>query len=157
MKALIVYFSRTGHTKKVGDELANALTGDVEEIVDTANRSGPVGWLMSGREGSGRKLAKIEPAKKDASQYDIVVIGTPIWAGNMSSPVRTYLTENKAKLKNVAYFCTAGSGTGSEKTFAGMEEVVGKKPKVMLVITMADIRAGTASEKVKKFAADLKV
>ncbi len=109
MQALVVYYSRTGHTKKVGDELAKALPGDVEEIVDTANRAGPIGWLMSGREGSGKKLAKIQPVKKDPANYDIVVIGTPIWAANMSSPVRTYLTENKAKFKNVAFFCTEGS------------------------------------------------
>ena len=155
MQTLIVYFSRTGHTKKVGDELAKALPGDVEEIVDTVNRAGPVGWLMSGREGGGRKLAKIVPAKKDASQYDIVVVGTPIWAGNMSSPVRTYLTENKAKFKSVAFYCTEGS-KGSEKAFAEMEEIAGKKPKATLAINMADIKTGADGEKVKKFAADLK-
>jgi flavodoxin len=155
MQALVVYFSRTGHTKKVGDELAKALPGDVEEIVDTVNRAGPVGWLKSGREASGKMLANIQPVKKDAASYDIVVIGTPIWASNMSSPVRTYLTENKAKFKNVAFFCTEGS-KGSEKAFAEMGEIVGKKPKATLAITMADIKGGTVGDKVKKFAGEIR-
>ncbi len=155
MKSLVVYYSRTSHTKKIGEELAKALPGDVEELVDTANRAGPIGWLMSGREGSGRMLAKIQPVKKDPANYDIVVIGTPIWSRNMSSPVRAYLTENKAKFKNVAFFCTEGS-SGSEKAFAEMEEVIGKKPKAMLTITTADLKSGSDADKVKKFAGEVK-
>ena len=155
MQALVVYYSRTGHTKKIGDELAKAMSADMEELVDTANRAGPIGWLMSGREGSGRKLAKIQPVKKDPANYDIVVIGTPIWSRNMSSPVRAYLTENKAKFKNVAFFCTEGS-SGSEKAFAEMEEVIGKKPKAMLTITMADLKSGRDGDKMKKFTGEVK-
>jgi flavodoxin len=155
MQALVVYYSRTGHTRKVGEELARDLGCDAEEILDTANRAGPVGWLMSGREGSGRKLATLKPIKKDPASYDIVVIGTPVWAANMSSPVRTYITENKAKFRNVAFFCTEGS-TGSEKTFAEMEEVTGKKPKATLTITTADLRSGSDANKVKQFAGDIK-
>jgi flavodoxin len=155
MQSLVVYYSRTGRTKNVGDELAKALPGDVEEIIDTVNRAGPVGWLKSGREASGKMLATIQPAKKDAAGYDIVVIGTPVWASNMSSPVRAYLTENKAKFKNVAFFCTEGNG-GSEKAFAGMEELIGKKPKATLAIKMADIKGGSVGDKVKKFAGEIK-
>ncbi len=155
MQALVVYFSRTGHTKKIGDEIAKALPGDVEEIVDTENRAGPIGWLKSGREASGKKLAKIQPVKKDPANYDIVVIGTPIWASNMSSPVRTYLTENKAKFKNVAFFCTEGS-KGAETAFAEMGEIAGKKPKATLTIAMADLKSGSDADKVKKFAGEIK-
>jgi flavodoxin len=155
MKALIVYYSRTGNTKKVGDDLAKALSGDVDELIDMANRAGPVGFLMSAREGSGRMLAKLQPVKKDPAIYDIVVIGTPNWASNMSSPVRTYLTENKAKFKNVAFFCTEGIKGGSEKAFAEMEEVAGKKPKVTLTINLADLKSGSDVEKLKKFAVEI--
>jgi flavodoxin len=155
MQALVVYYSRTGHTKKVGEELAKALPADVEEIIDTANRAGPIGWMMSGRDATGRKLATIKQVKKDPANYDIVVIGTPIWASNMSSPVRTYLTENKAKFKNVAFFCTEGS-KGDEKAFAEMEEVAGKKPKATLAITTADLKSGSDADRAKKFAGDIK-
>jgi flavodoxin len=155
MQALVVYYSRTGHTKKVGDELAKAMPGDVEELVDTANRAGPIGFLISGREGSGRKLAKLQPVKKDPATYDIVVIGTPIWASNMSSPVRTYITENKEKFKSVAFFCTEGS-KGAETAFAEMEEIIGKKPKTTLTITVADLKSGSDADKVKKFAGEIK-
>jgi hypothetical protein len=73
----------------------------------------------------------------------------------MSSPVRTYITENKTKFRNVAFFCTEGS-SGSEKAFAEMEEVIGKKPKATLTLTAADIKQGNVAGKVKKFADDIK-
>jgi flavodoxin len=39
-KILVVYYSRTGMTKKLANSIANLLFADIEEIVDTKNRSG---------------------------------------------------------------------------------------------------------------------
>ncbi|HEY3274350.1 MAG TPA: hypothetical protein VGJ92_11335 [Methanocella sp.] len=156
MKALVVYYSRTGNTKKVGDDLAKLLSCDREELIDTANRAGPVGFLQSIRDGSGRKLATLMPIKMDPANYDIVVIGTPNWDANMSSPVRTYLTENKAKFKSTAFFITQGPRGGDEKALAEMEAVTGKKPKATLTISTI-LRVGNdADDKIKKFADDIK-
>lgn len=155
MQTLVVYYSRSGHARKIGDELAKALGCEAEEIKDTVKRSGPIGWLLSGRDGSGRRLTKLQPVKKDPAGYDLLVIGTPIWAGNMSSPVRTYLTENKAKLKNVAFFCTEDK-SGDEKAFKEMEELTGKKPKATMAVTTKDLKTGGEADKIKKFAAELK-
>ena len=33
--------------------------------------------------------------KKKTSKYDLVVVGTPIWAGNMAPAIRTYLRSHK--------------------------------------------------------------
>jgi hypothetical protein len=43
----------------------------------------------------------------------------------VSSPVRTFLVQNKAVLDRVAFFCTYG-GSGNERTFRQMAEVCGK-------------------------------
>lgn len=155
MKALVVYYSRTGNTKKVGDALAKLLACDVEELVDTVNRAGPVGFALSAREGHDRTFAKIQPIKMDPANYDMVVIGTPNWDANMSSPIRTYLTENKAKFKNVAFFITQGPRGGEERAFNEMEEVAGKKPKATLLIKTI-LRVGNdADDKIKKFADEI--
>lgn len=156
MQALVVYYSRTGHTKKVGDEIAKELRCDTEELVDTVNRSGPIGWLNSGRQGMRKELTKLKPIQKDPANYDLVIIGTPIWSRNVSSPVRTYLAENKDKLKKVAFFCTEGS-TGSEVAFKSMEELCGKKPAGTLVVKAKDISQGSYADKVKKFAGEVGV
>lgn len=155
MQTLVVFFSRDGHTRTVGDLIAKELASDSEEILEITKRSGPIGFMKSGFEASQGKLAKILPIKKDPSGYDLIVIGTPIWARNVSSPVRTYIVENNAKFKNVAFFCTEGS-TGSEEAFTEMEKISGKKPKSTLRITTEDQRKGATSDMVKKFAAELK-
>lgn len=155
MKALVVYYSRTGNTRKAGEDIARELGCDVEEIVDTVNRAGPIGFIMAGKQASSKGLTKLKPFTKDLSQYDLVVIGTPVWAATMSSPVRTFIVENKDKLKNVAFFITLG-GTGEASTLQGMEEACGKKPMATLTILTRDIKPGAYLDALKKFVSELK-
>jgi flavodoxin len=151
VKTLVVYYSRTGTTKKVGQEIARQLKADEEEIFDVKSRLGPIGWLRSGREAMNKKLTEIKPIKKNPSKYDMVVIGTPIWAANMSSPVRTYLS--KHKFKKTAYFLTGGGVPG--KTFEEMSAIAGK-PVATLAITSKEAVQNTYSGKVEEFIASLK-
>lgn len=126
---------------------------DSEELADTVDRSGPSGFMRSGREGMQKSLTKLKPIQKDPAKYDIVIIGTPIWSFNMSSPARTYLAENKGRFKKVAFFCTEGT-VGEEATFKDMAEVCGKKPEGTLAIKARDLSQGSYMEKVKKFAGE---
>ena len=117
MKTLIVFYSITGTTRKVAHEIQKLLKADEEELIDK-NRSGPVGYLQAGKEATLEKLTEIKPIQKDPKKYDLVIIGTPIWAYNMCSAIRTYLTEKK--LKKVAFFCTMDN-SGDDRTFKKMQ------------------------------------
>ncbi|MFH1248895.1 MAG: NAD(P)H-dependent oxidoreductase [archaeon] len=86
MKTLVVYYSRTGTTKKVASEIASILKCGIEEIIDLKNRSGPIGWINAGRDGMKKILSDISRIKKNPADYDLVIIGTPIWGGNVSPP-----------------------------------------------------------------------
>ena len=108
MRPLVVFYSRTGRTRKVGEAIATALDCDSEELVDTRKRSGPIGFMRSGREAQSKQLTVLQPVKRDPSLYDIVILGTPIWMGTMSSAMRTYIAENKSKFNRVAFFLHAG-------------------------------------------------
>ena len=152
MKALVVYYSRTGTTKKVGMAITKQLKADNEEILDVKSRAGPIGWIRSGKEAQKKQLPEIKPTKKNPSNYDLVVIGTPIWAWTLSSPVRTYLSRNK--FKKVAYFCTCGGNPG--KAFEEMENTTGKKPIATLVISEKEIKDNSYTKKIKEFIASLK-
>jgi len=150
MKALVVFYSRTGTTRKIADDIAKALRCKTEEIFDTKNRSGVLGWLSSGREGMGEKLTTLVEPKKDPSKYDLVVIGTPIWAGKMSVPVRTYLGLKKDGFKKVAFFYTAG-GNYDSSVSADVEKTCGKSPVATLGLSSAEIKKGGSTEKIKEF------
>ena len=155
MQALVVYYSRGGNTRKVAEELSKELQCDVEEILDTTNRSGPMGWLSSGRQASSKALTKLQPIKNDPSKYDLVIIGTPVWASHVSTPVRTYVTDNKDKLKKVAFLVTESRG-GDEGAVKDMEELSGKTSSGTLVVKAPEIKNGEYQAKVKKFADSIK-
>ena len=155
MQALVVYYSRGGKHRKVAEELSKELQCDVEEILDTTNRSGPIGWLKSGRQASTKALTKLQPIKNDPSKYDLVIIGTPVWASHVSTPVRTYIADNKDKLKKVAFLVTEGNG-GDEATVKEMEALSGKTSSGTLVVKVSEIRKGEYQAKVKKFADSIK-
>jgi len=154
-KTLVVFYSRTGTTKKVGEMIAQKLNADVEEIKDTVNRSGAKGYLISGRDSLKKGLTKLEPVKYNPASYDLVIIGTPIWAWSMSAPVRTYLTEQKDNLKNnSAFFCTMG-GSGNEKAFSEMENIIGRKPKSTLALKTLEVVKNNFGEKLESFIKEL--
>lgn len=138
-KALVVYYSRTGNTRKVAETLAEALGAETEEIVAKKPRKGLRGWFFSGAEASRKIPAEIEPAKKDPAAYDLVAIGTPVWAWTVASPVRAYLERHGKDIKQAAFFCTMGSA-GAEKTFTAMEELCGKKPLGTLALSAMGMR-----------------
>jgi flavodoxin len=126
MKTLIVYYSRTGTTKKVGEKLAKHLKCDHEEIIDLKSRAGPIGWMGAGKDAMKKKLTYIKDIKKDPKKYDLIIIGSPVWAGNVVPAIRTYILTNKPDIKKVAFFCTMGGSTG--KIFSEMEEIINIKP-----------------------------
>jgi len=149
MKTLVVYYSRTGTTKKVAEEIAEKLDADIEEIRDTVKRSGIWGWLISGRDGMNRRLTKLHRMDKNPIDYDLVIVGTPIWAG-ISAPVRTYLTAFKSNFKKVAFFCTMG-GSGEKKTFKEMGEIIAKEPVETLTLLTREVTGDDYKEKVENF------
>lgn len=127
MRILIVYYSRTNRTKTVATEIQKNLNGEIEEIKEINNHNGIIGYIKGGYESIRRKEPKIKPSEINPSDYDLTIIGTPVWAGTIASPVLTYLKENKNKFNNVSFFCTCGS-SGYESSFKEMEETTGKKP-----------------------------
>lgn len=153
MKTLVVYYSRTGTTKKVAEEIARQLNADIEEIIDLKNRKGAIGWVISGKDATLKKLTKIKELKKDPKDYDIVVIGTPVWALSIAPAVRMYL--KKAKIKKVALFSTYGGSKGN--VFAEMEKLLpGTKVLGHIGISASDIKNKDYIKKIKEFVSRVK-
>jgi flavodoxin len=125
-KILVVYYSKSGNTERVALDIADSFGADVEKLVDQKARGGFWNYLKAGRDAMKKRLTTIDPVKHDAAKYDIIIIGSPVWGWNMTPAVRTYIDQNKAKFKNVAFFVTAG-GTTAENVVPSMEEASGKK------------------------------
>jgi len=106
MKSLVIYYTRTGKTKSVAKAIASQLGADIEEVVDLKKRQGKIGWIMGGKDATRKSLTEIAPTKMALADYDLIVIGTPIWAWSPTPAIRTYISKNNLSGKNVALFYT---------------------------------------------------
>jgi hypothetical protein len=154
MNPLVVFYSRTGATKRVGKTLAEMLDCDREELLDTKKRSGPLGFLLAGKDATAKKLTKLTDIKRDPALYDLIILGTPIWAGTLSSATRTYIANNKSKFKRVAFFCTHGGGE-SQQLFAEMESLCERRPVSSFAIKGGEVKNGAHQDKLRQFADEL--
>lgn len=123
---LVVYYSRTGSTRKVAKYIAKQLGADIEEVIDLKKRSGLWGFIIGGRDALKRKETKIKEIKKIPAQYDLVIAGSPIWAGNIVPAVRSYLNQYKTSIKSLALFTTSG-GAISDQVFQEVRGLLGKE------------------------------
>jgi len=143
MKILVVFYSRTGNTRRVGEEIAKNLNADIDEIIDKKKRSGIIGWLRCGKDAFFKKLTEIEN-KKRPEEYDVAIIGTPVWMGTISPAIRTYLSQNK--FNKTAFFCTCT--TDKSKTFNEMEKL---STKPQAVLELKDREIEESKEKINSF------
>jgi len=157
MKTLTVFYSRTGNTKKIAKEIAKLVQGDMEEIIDEKNRKGLLGWLISGMDAFLKRYTTIKQIEKNPSQYDIVIVGTPIWATNISTPIRTYIHNYKDGFKNTAFFCTSAGDRPKDtlKIFKDMENLCSKNPAALISFSERNVKANSF-EKIKEFAEKIK-
>jgi flavodoxin len=130
LKSLVVYYSRTGNARFVAETIAAEIGADVEEVVDLKKRSGPIGYLSGGSEARRGKETEIAPTKKSPADYDLIIVGTPIWASRPSPAILTYLKKNDLSGKKVAVFFSQGgkkpSGIDQTKALMPNSECIGE-------------------------------
>jgi len=156
MKKLVVYFSQTGNTKRVAEIIAKEEKADVEEIKEVKKRYTGFGWMITaGAAAARKKKSEIREVEYDPNDYDLIYIGTPVWAGKMVPALRTYLNENKMNEKKIALFSTSGGGKPGG-TFESIKELVGDC-KIVGELAVRDKEAKKgAEEKVKDWLAGIK-
>ena len=148
-RILLIFYSRTGYTRRIASEISAACGCDVEELRDKVGRSGPFGYARSSLEALARLDTLLAPTVHDPADYTLVVVGTPIWFWNLSSPVRTWLRRHRAKLPRVAFFCTCGS-SGERRALAEFEALCGSAV-ASLALTDDEIATGQHGPKLAKF------
>jgi len=148
MKILLVYYSRTHVTEKIAKSIQNKLNCDIEEITDGGKYNGKLGYMKGGMNASMRRTSKIDPISKNPSDYDLVIIGTPVWASNMATPIYSYLLKYKNDIPDIASFCTCISG-GFEKTLQNIDITCGKSALAQMYLTSKDVENPT--QKINNF------
>lgn len=118
MKILIVYYSMLGNTEFVARQISDLLDADLLRLepVKKYPDEGIKKFFWGGKSAVMAEKPKLLQYIFKSDSYDIVIFGTPIWAGNIAPPLRTFISENTDNLKNKKFAVfTCSSGGGSSK------------------------------------------
>lgn len=123
MKVAVVYFSLEGNTEYVAQEIAKQMKVDIIPLIP--QKPYPTGkiskFIWGGKSILFGETPKLKAYDFNVDHYDIIVIGTPVWAGTFTPPIKTFLKENNLSGKKVAlYACHKGGGTA--KCFEKLEK-----------------------------------
>jgi flavodoxin len=113
-KALVVYFSWSGHTQVIARDIQKATGADifrVETVNDYPTQYREcTGVAKKEQNDNARPELKVVP---DFSNYDTIYLGWPCWWGTMPMVYFTMLEQNNLAGKTVVPFTThGGSGFG---------------------------------------------
>jgi flavodoxin len=132
---LVVYYSRTGNTKSVAEKIAGELGAEIEEVVDKKKRSGVLGFLSGGKDATVGSKTKIAETRKNPGDFDLIVVGTPIWSSSPTPAIRTYLSKHDLAGKKVAVFCTS-EGSGTDKAKAKIKALIPNGDSVEILVLL---------------------
>ena len=121
---IVVYFSRTGYTKKLAYEIAQQQEAEIFEIKTTEKIKGNLGFWWCGRFGMHKWGMPLEQTDIDFSKYEQVTICSPTWVFSLSSPVREFCKQNKGKIKHANYVITHFMGCKFNKIAKEMDSLL---------------------------------
>lgn len=153
-RVLIEFYSMGGHTRQLAEEIQDATHAEMEEIAEPHPRHGVPGMLRALWDASLHRKTAILPTRHNPEEYDLLVLGGPVWAGRMAAPVRTFAEQNASRAKRVAFFCTEGS-SGATSAFADLERLSHHKPVATLVVDAKHLPATDHRSELARFVARL--
>lgn len=114
-KKAIVYYSYSNNTKKIVDEIVKSVNADIYEIKPVIPYTDDYELLVEQEENKQGKNeeVEIEDLKLNLKDYDIILLGTPVWWYTMAPPVRTFLKNNDFTGKTIIPFITNGGWIGT--------------------------------------------
>lgn len=122
--SLVVYFSRTGTTRRAAEEIGR-LTGAALVELEAAEpypSSYEATLSRAQRELNAGARPALTTTIADMDQYDTIYLGYPIWYGTAPMPVFTFLESYDFSGKTLILFCTSGS-TGIGASVSDIREV----------------------------------
>lgn len=123
-KILVTYFSYSGNTKQVAEDIQTLTGADIFEIVpvDPYPEDYDEVVAQARRERESGYKPPLKAKVTNLSEYDVVFVGFPIWGSTIPNTILTFLTENNMAGKTVIPFCTH-AGYGKGRSFTAVQEV----------------------------------
>lgn len=109
-KILVAYYSWSGHTRSVAQQIQQETGGDIFEIQPA--KAYPKDYQecvdIAKKEVNDNVRPAVASKVENMGQYDVIFVGYPIWWGKAPMFVYTFLESYDLKGKVVIPFCTSG-------------------------------------------------
>ena len=153
MRTAIVYYSMHGNVRYVSEKVAKELGADLIELVPVKAYpdKGAMQFIWGGSAVTFKKKPELEPYTFNASDYDLVIIGTPVWASNFTPPLRTFFENNDLTGKKIAVIATSAGGDSSKCLEA--VKAAAKTDSLAAVLSLTDPKDKPSDENEKQIAA----
>lgn len=125
MSTLVVYFSLDGNTKFIAEKIAETIGAEIIElnVGKIYPTKGFWKYFLGGKAVIFGEKPKLTNERIDLSRYETILIGTPIWAGSYTPPIKSFIHQYKIQGKRIALFASCG-GDEAEKCFAKLKEAL---------------------------------
>ena len=153
MKTAIVYYSMHGNVRYVSEKVAKELGADLIELIPVKAYpdKGAMQFIWGGSAVTFKKKPELEPYTFNVSDYDLVIIGTPVWASNFTPPLRTFFENNDLTGKKIAVIATSAGGD-SAKCVEAVKAAAGAD-SLAAVLSLVDPKEKPSDENEKQIAA----
>lgn len=125
MKKVVLYFTRTGNSKRIAEKIAEKLECDTVKITDNVSWKGVLGFIIGGYYTITEKVTKITlTPRTNINSMDVVVLVSPVWADNITPAAYAFLLGEKKSINNL-YLVINNYGSKVEKAYVKIEARVG--------------------------------
>ena len=126
MKTLVVYYSQSGNAQWMAERIAAGLSADTLRLVPKKAypAKGFGKYFFGGGSAVMKEAPELEPYETDPGKYGRIVFVTPVWAGTVTPPLRSFIqAEDLAGRQFALAACSLGGS--AEKTFAALKALLG--------------------------------
>lgn len=136
MKRAVIFYSLTDNTKMAAEKISSALSADLIEVKTIKNmpKTFKKQILICGMQSTFGMKPAISGIPENISEYDEIVIGTPIWAGKAASPLNSVLADKVVADKVKAVFTFSGGGD-NESCIEALNKAA---PNIQHTVALAD-------------------
>ena len=114
MKTAVVFYSLDGNCALAAEEIKILLNADLIRLQtkDDKKRGKIAKFFWAGGMMFSKKLPQLKPYTFNPSEYDLIIIGAPVWAGSPAAPIKTFITNAAITGKKIAVFVCHAGGMG---------------------------------------------
>lgn len=126
-KALVVYFSYTGHTRLLAEQIQKMTGADIFELqpMEAYSKDYKTVEQQGKKEVNEGYQPKLKVQVPNLASYDVIFVGTPIWWYSVSPVTASFLSDPALIGKTIVPFCTHG-GYGAGHSLEDMKKIATK-------------------------------